>query len=242
MLLGSPSTQSPSLKPVEGLYHQEEWRSERVPRGSCVTIPSTTLTHRRTFLEQTGDGGAKIYSWRYAALQGTTCGDSARGITAGLRDWEAPSIPLSAIEIPALPTHAVAVRWIQQATGISESHLGNMLGVKRMTVRNWKAGKAIKTASLRRLLETKDVLQRAQLQYPSPNQLIIWLNTPDKEHGIAPARLLSEGDFDRARFLAVLTPSTVEPTPSWAKRPVAPVWSEALEEPERPGEFLEEYS
>jgi hypothetical protein len=72
--------------------------------------------------------------------------------------------------------------------------------------------------------------------------LVTWLDTPDPEFGISPRRLLERGEVDRARLLAVMSPTTVAPMPAWAKRPVAPAWQSALERPERRGEFLDDAS
>jgi len=201
-------------------------------RSAGIIYTGLVVTSRdRLFAQPTDDAGAKLWPRYDVHFAGT--GDDIF-ISPHHDSWRSRP-PTGAIHAPVkvistqLPPQADAVQWIQQATGLSEVRLAELLGVGRLTVRHWKAGNPIKQeASLRRLLETKDVLRRAQRWHPRPEELVTWLHTPDPDAGISPARLLAHGEFDRARLLAVLEPSAVEPTPAWAKRPVPAAWQEAL--------------
>lgn len=239
LLLGNPPTSSPNLQPLDRFYERDAKSVDRFsPLAETTRSPGSAVTDRLAF-NQTGDGGATLRAHRTIGSRGT--GDTGypfRWLSHQMRVWtdDYSTFPL------ALPAHTQAVHWIQHATGLSEGSVAELLGVERMTVRNWKAAKAIREASLRRLFETRDVLQRARRQYSGQAELVAWLYTPDGEHGISPARLLDQGEFDRARFLAVLTPTTVEPMPVWARRPVAAAWRGAMEDLERPGEFVDDSS
>jgi hypothetical protein len=197
----------------------------------------------RIAAEQTGDAGVKLCRRTLGVFVGT--GDELTpAAPSAPQHWATgKAVQDVALSSASVAPHADAVRWIQQVTRLSDGKIAALLNVKqRQTVLNWKAGKSIEVTNLRQLMETKDVLARAQRWHSHPNELVAWLHTPDPDHGVSPAKLLSQGDFDRARFLAVLAPSMVEPTPTWAKRPVPAAWRGALEEPDRPGEFVEDSS
>lgn len=235
LLLGHPRTSSPNLQPIERFSDRGVKSFDRAAGSAEAAQSPVTAAIDRLAIHQTGDGGAKLRLRGTIGSHGT--GDSLhpyRWLPQHMSDWTDAhgSMPV------APPAHTQAVHWIQDATGLSEGRVAGLLGVERITVRNWKAGKPIKEASLRRLFETKDVLQRARRQYSRQAELVAWLHTPDLEHGISPATLLSQGEFDRARFLAILAPTAVESLPAWARRPVAAAWHGALEDLERPGEFV----
>jgi DNA-binding transcriptional regulator YiaG len=196
----------------------------------------------RLFAEQTDDAGAKLRLQELVTSEGTGEVDDGSYRQQSLERPEFGAFGTAKNVVEEMAPHTQAVFWIQSATGLSEGRVAELLDVERMTVRNWKAGKRIKDTSSRRLFEIKDVLQRAQRWHAKQDELVTWLYTPDREQGISPARLLLQGEFDRARFLAVLKPSKVESTPQWARRPVPAAWRGALEVPERPGEFVEDLS
>lgn len=238
LLIGNPRTSSPNLQSVERFYDRGTQTLARSARHAEAQSPvSAEIDHVAS--QQTDDGGAKLRTRRFVGSHGT--GDTLRLYRWIPHEHGGSVSAYDSLQF-VLPAHTQAVLWIQEATGMSEGRAAELLTVERITVRNWKAGKPIKEASLRRLFETKDVLQRAQRQYSRRDELIAWLHTPDAEQGISPARLLEQGEFDRARFLAVLAPTAVEPLPAWARRPVAVAWRGAVEDLERPGEFADDSS
>jgi len=139
-----------------------------------------------------------------------------------------------------LPEHARAVEWLTNVAGLSADRVGGLIGASRVSVQHWKTGASIRDDNLRRLMETHDVLRRAMRQRPERDALAAWLVTPDPHEGVSPEQLLKQGEFNRARMLAVLSPSDVEPMPVWAKRPVAEPWREVGEQRQRPGEFFDD--
>ena len=151
-----------------------------------------------------------------------------------------PSLPKDAQPDESVLSHAQAAKWIQDQTGFSEERIAYLLGITRMTFRNWKAGAAITAAHRQRLFETKDVLERAMQQHSRRDELVAWLETPDLIEGTTPANLLHNGNINRARLLAVLSPTSVVQTPAWARGPLPEAWGDVLEHPELPGEFSHE--
>jgi hypothetical protein len=245
LFLGGASTPASNLRPVEGFYSRDGISAHRSLEEIPLSRPTASADRWNLFVQQTSDAGATLRPWGYGEFRGT---GEVRDVFPVAR-WHRGTLTdsldsLQVIDVapPALPVHTRAVLWIQNATGMSEGSLANLLNVERMTIRNWKAGKPIKEASLRALVETRDVLRRAQRWHPHQDELKAWLQTPDPDHGISPAKLLSQGEFDRARFLAVLAPSIVEPKPDWVNRSVPAAWQDALQSPHRPGEFLEDTS
>jgi DNA-binding transcriptional regulator YiaG len=236
--LGTPSTPSSHLRPMRDLYDPGAGSMDQViPRAEQSRLPGrepiTQFVHPRT-----DDSGAKLAARPFADPEGT-------GVvllhlaSEHPRDVETRASATTRHVQLVLPPHTQAVRWILEATRLSEDRVGELLGVSRITIRDWKMGKPIRESNLRRLLETKDVLQRAERQHPSRGALVAWLDMPDPVEGTSPARLFEQGDLARARLLAVLSPASAAPSPSWAMRSTPTVWSSSFEEPERSGEFLD---
>lgn len=225
-----PQTLSPNLRSMDDLYRG----GDELPGWNPIPIYAVVG-------QRTGDNGAKLTERDSFPSQGT-------GISLFVYPVR-PNTKPSVIEgnmgeetrLP-MPPHTEAVTWIQQHTNLSEERVGAMLGVDRITIRNWKAGLPIKESNLRRVLGTKDVLERAIRHRQGNSQLMAWLETPDIELGVSPGRLLEQGDINRARLLAVMSPSSVAPLPDWARREVPAAWRGALEQPEQSGEFSDEFS
>ncbi len=65
------------------------------------------------------------------------------------------------------------------------------------------------------------MLKRASLRYSTPNELATWLDTPRGADGRTPAQLLEANEINRARLLAVTSPSPgLRQVPSWVNQPV----------------------
>jgi transcriptional regulator with XRE-family HTH domain len=117
--------------------------------------------------------------------------------------------------------HLNAFQWIKAATGLSQERIGRLIGVTRQTINRWENGEPITDANRRRLFAVCDVLERATLRYPTPAELAAWLDTPRGADGRTSAELLEMNEIDRARYLAVSTPSPhLASPPAWVRRPV----------------------
>jgi len=117
--------------------------------------------------------------------------------------------------------HLDAVQWIKAATGLSQERIGRLIGVTRQTINRWENGEPITDNNRRHLFVVREILGRATLQHPTPAQLATWLDTPRGADGHTPAELLEAEEFDRARYLAISTPSpNLAPPPEWVRRPI----------------------
>jgi len=139
-------------------------------------------------------------------------------------------------EAPRAPEHADAVEALQRA-GLTLSQLERLLGVTRQTVNNWRTGKAIDRLHLETLLAVRDIVERALHRYPSRDDLAAWLVRPRGADGVTPLAAMEAGDFDRARYLAISTPSRVRPIQSLRGRakPALRARNEERMVAERPG-------
>lgn len=139
-----------------------------------------------------------------------------------------------------LPPHSRAITWIHHATGMSEQRLADLIGVSRMTIRSWKAGGVVRSHGHEaRIFQIKDVLDRAQRNHPNMDELSSWLVTPSLVDGTTPEELLKQGNYDKARALALLTNSHVSPTPHWARDAASSPWAHNLEVREKPEDLSE---
>ena len=125
-----------------------------------------------------------------------------------------------AAEPPAVERpHQEAVGWIKTTTGFSWERVGRLVGVSRQAVNAWRQGGPIADAHHRRLLEVRDVLERAAKRNPKPGGLAAWLDTPRGADGKTPADLIEAGEIGKARLLALSSPSRgVKTPPEWARR------------------------
>lgn len=242
LLVGSPD-QTPSyhLKPMSDLYRvdKQSFRRPAMPGDDHLRfVPSMTNKPLGTL---SGDTGTKVRRIEFTRSSETTGGRlllfNAPDPLAEAEQSPAIWTPIAA---PRLPDHAQAVRWLVEVAGLPADRVGDLVGASRVRVQQWKMGDPIRGEHLRRLMETRDILHRAMRQRTLKDELAAWLVTPDPHEGVSPEQLLKQGDFERARLLAVLSPSAIEPMPTWAKRPVAEAWRGALNQRERPGEFLDE--
>lgn len=125
---------------------------------------------------------------------------------------------------------AHAVRWIRDITGLSLERIARLLGVSRQTLDSWRRDGQIADANRQRLLSVQDVLERAHRHHPTPAQLAAWLDKPRGAHARTPAQLLEMGDIDRARLLAVSTPSiNLVQSPRWVSEPIPESFQDAIE-------------
>jgi len=117
--------------------------------------------------------------------------------------------------------HLNAIQWIKSATGLSQERIGRLIGVTRQTINRWEHGEPITDANRRRLFAVRDVLERAAILHPTPVELAAWLDRPRGADGRTPAELLEIDEIDRARYLAVSTPSPrLARPPAWVREPV----------------------
>ncbi len=128
-----------------------------------------------------------------------------------------------AVQQPSLPSTSSVeemLEWIRSATGMPRERIAQILGVSRQALYLWEHGGAVSSERYRIIIGVKDVLGRASVHYRTPDALRIWLETPTGSEGLSPAQLLEGDEMDRARALAMSTPSPVVQF-GFAKRPVA---------------------
>jgi hypothetical protein len=239
MVLWSPATNSDALRPFSDWTTRESSGAERLREADYWIQPPTPESVGYFVLDMTGDAGSKLTMRQFPGIGKT---GEFLGVYQSALLHETPLvIPFNVASNPmdnSLDSpHVKAVRWIQGATGLSDGRVAQLLGVSRKTILDWKSGTLVRDSNRQVVLETQDILKRAARHYDLPEGLVTWLYTPDPDDGIAPFKLLQEREFDRARYLAVQTPTEVDPVPDWAKRPIAPGWQDAVEELERSGEF-----
>ncbi|HEX8229807.1 MAG TPA: hypothetical protein VF826_10915 [Chloroflexia bacterium] len=108
--------------------------------------------------------------------------------------------------IPHTPPHD-ALRTIRALTELPYTAIAQLLNVSSESLKSWYEGAEIPEEQVPYILAVQDVLRRAEKRYPTSRQMRAWLNIPIGNNGINPTDLLSSGDFNRARFYAVSTPS-----------------------------------
>ncbi|HUY79409.1 MAG TPA: helix-turn-helix domain-containing protein [Ktedonobacterales bacterium] len=122
---------------------------------------------------------------------------------------------------PIQPPHLEAIRWMKEATGLSQERIAELLGVSRQTLNRWNRGEPIKDINRRRIFGVRQILELAVNKHPTREQMLAWLDTPQLADGVTPAQALAAGNLDRARLLAVTTPSPhVKRPPAWVRWPV----------------------
>jgi transcriptional regulator with XRE-family HTH domain len=121
---------------------------------------------------------------------------------------------------PQLPQFEI-IRWIRTKTGLSQDRIARLAGVTRQTLYNWEKGEPIVDHNRQRLLQVKDVLERASSQHPTPISLVTWLDTPRGAEGYTPAQLLESNEIDKARLFAISSPSPrLKRAQSWVRHSV----------------------
>jgi transcriptional regulator with XRE-family HTH domain len=143
--------------------------------------------------------------------------------------------------------HIEAIQWIREMTGLSQDRIARLLDVSRQTLYNWEKGVPIADHNRQRLFGVRDVLERAATRYPTQALLVSWLDTPRGADGRTPAQILEANEIDRARLLAIATPSfKLIPAQPWVKRPIPQAFQTRGEDyhealpPEQGGEYLED--
>jgi hypothetical protein len=117
-----------------------------------------------------------------------------------------------------------ALIWIKSATCVSDTRIGEMVGVTRQAISAWQRRTAqINDTNRRRLLATRDILRRAAARVGEGEPLKMWLDTPVTDDGRTPADLIENGQFDKARYYAVASVKSPEiaSLPTWASPDVA---------------------
>jgi transcriptional regulator with XRE-family HTH domain len=137
-------------------------------------------------------------------------------ILNGLTQYNQPSNQLIEVQ-----PHLEAIQWIKSATGLSQKRFGQLIGVTRQTIDEWKKGTPISGPNRQRLFAVREVLERAASRHKTKELLVAWLDTPAGANGRTPAQLLAENEINRARLLAVSSPSPrLVPPPAWVNQPV----------------------
>ncbi len=137
--------------------------------------------------------------------------------------------PLSLVTTASTP-QAEALGWIREATHLSLERIARLLGVSRQALNAWRRHGPITDSNWKRLAAVRDVLQRAQRQHPTSATLGTWLDTPSDTDARTPAQLIEAGDIDKARMLAVSSPSLdLSTRPAWANQPVPESFRSGIE-------------
>ena len=193
------------------------------------TYFSSLLRSIRRFSNGTGDGGVLLnpstspfFAWSICIQVDHVSRILPRVIISSKVMSSQFILSLSSGQTPAeLPPHLDALRWIENATDLSQERIGRLVGVTRQTINNWQNGESIKDPNRRRIFAVRDVLERAAHRHPTREQLTAWLDTPSGADGRTPAELLAENEINRARLLAVSSPSQrLKPLPAWMNRPI----------------------
>lgn len=188
----------------------------------------------------TDDGGVRLaggghWPWfRVVLYKGVSVGAFAADEAIVQIVQAGVTVPTGRATPPGLvePPHVAAVRWIKDATALSDERIARLAGVERQTLLNWQRGRAISNPNRQRLYAVREILERASRRHPSPEHLVAWLYTPAGTDGLTPAQLLEAGDLDQARYLAVASPSPdLQPPPAWVRRPVPPAFKKGAEHP-----------
>lgn len=200
------------------LYDYEEYRSiqaalmQRIAdsyEGVTITSTSRVLWRPMWGFWYSGDIlmfiGSLVRSW---------------GISS-IRDVDVSMALADTSEVQSEPPYVEAVRWIKETTRLPWDRVAELLGVHRQSLYLWLNNGAISDGNKRHLLAVRDVLERAHRRYRTPEELSAWLDTPRGPDARTPAQLLSSGEVDRARLLAVSSPSPgVIPAQRWASQPL----------------------
>ncbi|HEY0072059.1 MAG TPA: hypothetical protein VGE04_19025, partial [Chloroflexia bacterium] len=114
-----------------------------------------------------------------------------------------------------------ALRTIRALTELPYAAMAQLLNVSTESLKSWSEGGEIPEEQVPCILAVQDVLRRAEKRYPTSRQMRAWLNMPIGNNGVTPTDLLSAGEFNRARFYAVSTPSNgLMSSPTLLREPV----------------------
>lgn len=122
-------------------------------------------------------------------------------------------------EKPNFPqTQAIFV--IKEISDLSDDDIADFVGVSRSAIDNWKKNGSIRKKNLQKLLEVKEILERAFKVRENNGKVKEWLFTPRGKENITPATLLKENRLDLVRLYAESYKSPfLETTPDWAYEP-----------------------
>ena len=190
-----------------------------------------TLTPGAALDPMTGDGNALCRGPEIDPLwialrryQLDTCADDSLIpflVTASLPAARIVDAAYAAGQQMIQPPHLEAIRWIKAATGLSQERVAELLGVSRQTLNRWSRGEPIKDINRRRIFGVRQILELAYNKHPTREQMLAWLDTPRLADGVTPAQALAAGNLDRARLLAISTPSLrLKRAAPWVRWPV----------------------
>ncbi len=134
---------------------------------------------------------------------------------ADFRQFTVQDPPISVDPTPRL------IERLRETAKLSHKSIAELVGVSRQSLHNWQRKQPIASENRRRLMAVLDILNRARKRYSSKSRLYTWLQTPCTEDGKSPWDLILAGEYDRARYYAVASPTSgVRSLPDWATRPV----------------------
>jgi transcriptional regulator with XRE-family HTH domain len=123
-----------------------------------------------------------------------------------------------------------AIHWMESVTGLSQDRIGRLIGVTRQAINGWKRGGRIADDNRQRIFAIRDVLERAISKHPTKDLLTAWLDTPRGADGRTPAQLIEANEVNRARLLAISSPSPrLVRAPTWVNQPIPEAFSTGAE-------------
>jgi hypothetical protein len=139
-----------------------------------------------------------------------------RGELAGPPQSTVEVAPAQAPEFTQIETHVDAIRWLEDVAGLKKENIARLVGVERQTIYDWLEGSSIRDRNRQRILAVREVLERAMRQYPEPDHLAAWLDTPRGAEAKTPRHWLEANEIGKARLLAISTaPPRDTAVPEW---------------------------
>lgn len=179
----------------------------------------------RTFIDQrsTDDGGNRIISnplWKIGRLGSGLLLTAAFISTPNVADVAPHGNEVRDVR-PEQAPHLSAIYWLKEITNLSNERIAQLLGVSRAGLHAWMKNEPIRDTNRQRILAVVEILEQAAKKHRTPAEIVTWLDTPRGAEGRTPAQLLADGQLNRARLLAISSPSArLSRAPEWVRRPV----------------------
>jgi len=113
------------------------------------------------------------------------------------------SFPLEMKRSEERLTHQETVAWLVETVGLSRARVAELVGVSRQTINRWQSGFQIQRAHWSRLASVTDVIRRVHERLTTADRTRKWLDAPEGMAGRTPMNMITAGDIDGARALAM---------------------------------------
>lgn len=204
----SSTTGFPEQRSIEALFHYVDRTSDQ------GIVPNNLLFHLYLEIAARYSNTISLQPWDFGLTR-------MSGIL-----YHRPGVDISTLlgiqnNHPLQSPPFEIIRWIRTKTGLSQDRIARLSGVTRQTLYNWEKGDPILDHNRQRLLQVKDVLERAISRHPTPTSLATWLDTPRGAEGYTPAQLLEKNEIGKARLFAISNPSThLKRAQPWVRRSI----------------------